>query len=98
MHLLNTGQNKDAEYFITENDFNCKKTPFEEISLQELNKCLQKFFLSARKIYGRCRSVIVRQNCKSLATVNELKIIIFMVNYLTVLVYIKTINHGRGGG
>ena len=49
MHLLNTGQNKDAEYLITENDFNCKKTPFEEISLQELNKCLQKFFFVGKK-------------------------------------------------
>ena len=28
-------------------------TPFEEISLQELNKCLQKFYLSARKRDGR---------------------------------------------
>ena len=63
MHLLNTGQNKDAEYLITENDFNCKKTPFEEISLQELNKCLQKFCLSARKSDDRGRSVIARQNC-----------------------------------
>ena len=36
--------------------------PFEEISLQELNKCLQKF-LSARKSDGRGRSVITRQNC-----------------------------------
>ena len=28
-------------------------TPFEEISLQELKKCLQKFYLSARKSDGR---------------------------------------------
>ena len=28
-------------------------TPFEEISLQELNKLLQKFYLSARKIVAR---------------------------------------------
>ena len=34
----------------------------------------------------------------SLATVNELKMIIFMLNYLTVLVYTKTIIHLRVGG
>ena len=38
-------------------------TPFEEISPQELNKCLQKFQLSARKSDGRGRPVITRQNC-----------------------------------
>ena len=38
-------------------------TPFEEISPQELNKCLQKFYLSARKSDGRGRSVITSQNC-----------------------------------
>ena len=32
------------------------------------------------------------------ATVNELKIIIFVLNYLTVLVYTKTIIHRSGGG
>ena len=32
------------------------------------------------------------------ATVNELKIIIFALNYLTVLVYTKTIIHPSGGG
>ena len=35
----------------------------QEISLQELNKYLQNFYLSARKIDGRGRSVIARQNC-----------------------------------
>ena len=35
---------------------------------------------------------------KSLATVNELKIIIFVLNYLTVLVYTKTIIHLSFGG
>ena len=34
----------------------------------------------------------------SLATVNELKIIIFLLNYLTVLVYTKTIIHLSVGG
>ena len=38
-------------------------TLFEEISPQELNKCLQKFYLSARKSDDRGRSVIARQNC-----------------------------------
>ena len=38
-------------------------TPFEEISPQELNKCLQKFYLSARKSDDRGRSVIARQDC-----------------------------------
>ena len=32
------------------------------------------------------------------ATVNELKIIIFVLNYLTVLVYTKTIIHLSVGG
>ena len=36
-------------------------TPFEEISPQELSKCL--FYLSARKSDDRGRSVIARQNC-----------------------------------
>ena len=35
-------------------------TPFEEIPPKELNKCLQKFYLSASKHDGR--SVITRQN------------------------------------
>ena len=44
---------------------NTKKstTPFEEISPQELNKYLQKFYLSARKSDDRGRLVIVAQNC-----------------------------------
>ena len=39
------------------------KTLFEEISPQELNKLLQKFYLSVRKSDDSGRSVIVRQNC-----------------------------------
>ena len=35
---------------------------------------------------------------KSLATVFELKIVIFVLNYLTVLVYTKTIIHLSVGG
>ena len=48
------------------NDFKHKKkfaNLFEEISSQELNKCLQMFYLSARKSDGRGRSAITRQNC-----------------------------------
>ena len=39
-------------------------TPFEEIFPQELNKCLQKFYLSARKRYSR--SVTPRKNCNEI--------------------------------
>ena len=38
-------------------------TPFKEVSPQELNKCLQKFYLSVRKSDDHGRSVIARQNC-----------------------------------
>ena len=38
-------------------------TPVEEIYPQERNKCLQKFYLSARKSDYRGRSIIARQNC-----------------------------------
>ena len=45
------------------------------------------------KAFGHCAPKL-----KSLATVFELKIIIFMLNYLTVLVYTKTIIHLGVGG
>ena len=61
----------------------------DALSKLTLNECLQKFYLSERKRDGR--SVIARQKLLSLATVNELKIIIFVLNYLTVLVFTKTI-------
>ena len=38
-------------------------TPFEETFPQELNKRLQKFYLSLRRSDDRGRSVIARQNC-----------------------------------
>ena len=38
-------------------------TPFEENAPQELNKCLQNFYLSARRSDDRGCSVIARQNC-----------------------------------
>ena len=49
-----------AEWFQVEKEFT---TLFEEISLQELDKSLQKFYLAARKSDDRGRSVIARQNC-----------------------------------
>ena len=38
-------------------------TPLGEIFPQELNKCLQKLYLSVRKSDSRGRLVIARQNC-----------------------------------
>ena len=38
------------------------------------------------RLFGHCAKIVI-----ALATVNELKIIIFVPNYLTVLVYNKTI-------
>ena len=80
--------------FLIQREF---ATSFDEISPKELNKCPQKFSLSARKRSG-C-SVIARAKIvmRSLVTVNELKIIIFVLNYLTVLVYTKTIIHRSAG-
>ena len=46
-----------------------------------------------RRPFGHCAPKLL-----SLATVNELKIIIFVFNYLTVLVYTKTIIHLIVGG
>ena len=43
--------------------------------------------------FGHCAPKL-----KSLATVNELKIIFFVLNYLTVLVYTKTSIHLSVGG
>ena len=63
--------------------------PFFEISPKELNDYFQKFYLSARKTrrpFGHCKPKLLL-----LATVNKLKLIIFVTNYLTVLVYTKTI-------
>ena len=83
-----------TECFLIQREF---ATSFDEISPKELNKCRQKFYLSARKRSG-C-SVIARAKIvmRSLVTVNELKIIIFVLNYLTVLVYTKTIIHRSAG-
>ena len=78
-------------------------TPFEEISPQELNKCLQKkFYLSARKSDDRGRSVIARQNVIA-GNSKWVKNHIFVLSDLNVLVYILlaeyiTIIHLSVGG
>ena len=59
-------------------------TVFEGISLQELNKCPQKFYFVGKKTWW---PIICAQKLKSLTATNELKIIILVLNYLTVLVY-----------
>ena len=78
-------------FFFFQNGFKNKENsqPFEEISLEEFNKCLQQLYLSVRKRDGR-RFGHYAPKLLSLTTVNELKIIIFVFNYLTVLVYTKT--------
>ena len=50
-----------TEWFLIQREFT---TPFEEISAKELHKCLQTFYLSARKRNGR--SVIACQNCNEI--------------------------------
>ena len=73
------------------------KTPFEEISPQELDKCLQMFYLSARKSDGRAvrslrAKIVIFGNSKWVKNHH------FVLNYLTVLVYTKTIIHLSVGG
>ena len=65
---------------------------------ERANKCLQKFHLSARKRDDR--SVITCQNCNEIVgnSKNELKIIILVLNYLTVLVCSKATIHLSVGG
>ena len=55
-----------------------------------------KFYLSARKHDGR--SAIARQNCNEIVGNSKLKIIILVLNYLTVLVHTKAIIHLSVGG
>ena len=66
-------------------------TPFEEISPQELNKCLQKFYLSAKKTrrpFSHLRAkIVIIGNSKWVKNHH------FVLNYLTVLVYTETIIH-----
>ena len=66
------------------------------MSPQELNKCLEKLYLTARQRDGF--SVICAQKLSSLTAINELKVIIFVINYLTVLEYTRTIIHRSFGG
>ena len=71
-------------------------TPFDEISPKELNKCPQKFYFSTSKRDDRwsLRAIIVivgNSKC-------QLQITIFVLHYLTVLVYTKTTIHLSVGG
>ena len=59
------------------------------MSPQELNKCLEKLYLTARQRDGF--SIIYAPKLSSLTAINELKVIIFVFNYLTVLEYTRTI-------
>ena len=74
-------------------------TPFQEISPKELNKCLQKYsFICRQEEATAVRSLSSKIVLRSLAIVNELKIIIFVLNYRTLLVYTKTTTHLSVGG
>ena len=81
-------------------------TSFEEMSPPELSKCLQKFYLSARKrdgsfynkksltwLFGRLVVSVLcaRKNVAIVAGIYESKSIVCGVYYLTVLQYTKTI-------
>lgn len=91
-----------TEWFQIQKEF---ATPFEEMSPPELNKCLQKFYLSGKKGDGRfynkksltaIRAALdryVRENVGIIAGMYELKSIFGGVHYLTVLVYTKTTIH-----
>ena len=75
---------------FSQNVFECRKnshaTFLEGMSPQQLNKCPRKFYLVGKKT-RRPNSVICTPKLKSLTAINELKIIIFVLNYLSVLVY-----------
>ena len=70
---------------------------FKEISPQELSKCLQKFYCRQEKATTaavrslRAKTVIVGNG-------KWVKNHIFVLNYLTILVYTKTIIHLSVGG
>ena len=60
--FINKLKTKFNSFFFLQNGFKYKEnSSFDEISPKELDKCIQKFYLSARKRDGR--SVIARQNC-----------------------------------
>ena len=71
-----------TEWFQIQREF---ATPFEEMSPPELNKCLQKFYLSAKKR--------AREDIGIVAGMYESELIFGGVYYLTVLVYTKTTIH-----
>ena len=66
-------------------------TAFDEISLEELNKIMLSTFIVGKKmrrplVWSLRAKIVIVGNSK-----NELKIIIFVLNYLTVVVYSKTV-------
>ena len=61
-------------------------------SPQELNKCLQKVYLSARKSDDRGRSVIARQN-----VIVELNRWVWVKNHFLVLYYLTVLVYTSGG-
>ena len=63
---------------------------FRRNSPKELNKCLQKFYLSARKRDGRS---VMRAKIVIVGNRKWVKNLHFLLNYLTALVYTKTIIH-----
>ena len=75
-----------TEQFCIQKEFTTWNVPTEE-----LNKCPPIFLLLARKHYGQ--PVICVPKLKPLTAINELKIIIFVLNDLSVLVYILKKNH-----
>ena len=84
---------------FSQNVFECRKnshaTFLVGMSPQQLNKCPRKFYLVSKKT-RRPNSVFFTPKLKSLTAINELKIIIFALNYLRVLLYrrIPKINPG----
>ena len=76
--ILNTKRIHDS--FWRNFPARAKQTPSKVLFLAKKKRLPRQF--------GHCAPKL-----QSLATVNELKIIIFVLNYLTVLVYTKTIMH-----
>ena len=73
----------------TKRIFNSFRRNFPAIAKQMPSKVLLVGKKTPRpRLFGHCAPEL-----QSLATVNELKVIIFELNYLTVLVYTKTIIH-----
>ena len=89
--FINELKTKFNNIFL-QNDFKYQKNSqlvFQEISSQELNKCFQEFFFCRQeKATTAAVPSFARQNCNHW---QQLKMIIFVLNYLTVLVYTKTI-------